>query len=85
MDMDREQIKNKIESIEGEITLADGTVSKFSFGSLGWQQWGATDDRLWRTSGYMSAIESALSEEMALLADEERDFLNDDEESDEEE
>lgn len=85
MDMDREQIKNKISTIEGEITLADDTVIKFSFGSLGGQQWGATDDRLWHTSGYMESIETALAEEMAFVTDEEREFLDEDEESDEEE
>lgn len=47
--------------IEGTITLADGSTSEFSLDlEYGWQQFGATPERLGRTVSLMDALESAL-------------------------
>lgn len=47
--------------IEGTITLDDGSTSEFSLDlEYGWQQFGASPERLGRTVTLMDALESAM-------------------------
>lgn len=53
----------RITSIEGTITLADGTTSKFIIGTdFGWQQWGADIERIGKTVDTMEALVDGLKE-----------------------
>lgn len=67
-----------IKSIEGTITLTDGTTSQFSMADgFGWQQWGATQSRLGLTVDVLQAISAGLEEADIYLNE-------DDDESDDE-
>lgn len=51
----------KVSEIKGTITLTDGTTSEFSISrDLGWQQWGATTERLGSTVDVMDALVAGL-------------------------
>ena len=49
-------------TIDGTITLEDGSTSSFSLSADGWQQWGASTERLGRTVDVLEALELALTE-----------------------
>lgn len=52
---------DRVTSIEGTITLADGTTSSFSItADGGYQQWGAAQERLSRTVDVLSALVEGL-------------------------
>ena len=47
----------KVASITGAITLEDGTTSEFVIGTdYGWQQWGATQERLGESVAVLDAM-----------------------------
>lgn len=52
----------QVRSIEGTVTLADGSVSHFVKCDSGWLQWGANTERLGRTVPIMEALTSGLSD-----------------------
>lgn len=60
----------KITEITGKITLADGSVSEFTIGTDGgWQQWGATTERLGQTTDALEAMARALNEDNLIVSD----------------
>lgn len=62
--------ESEFATIEGTITLADGTVSNFNIGESGmWHQWGANTKRLGRTVVHMDAIFEGLMESDLLNMD----------------
>lgn len=68
-----------VREVKGTIVLTDGTESEFTIGTDGgWQQWGATRERLGRTVDALEAMVSGLLQEELLPSDAE-----DDEEQDE--
>ena len=53
----------KLSSIEGIITLEDGSESKFRIGSgFGWSQWGASMERLGLSVDIVDALVDGLQE-----------------------
>lgn len=59
--------RNAIVSVEMTITLRDGTVSKASINQdAEWQQWGATESRLFETVAALDAMAQALDQIDAL-------------------
>lgn len=61
---------SKISEVKGTITLADGTTSEFSIGTdAGWQQWGATTERLGQTVDAIEVMARALAEDNHLVSD----------------
>jgi len=58
---DIDRVSSTETSITGTITLADGSTSEFSVNNeYGWQQWGATTERLGRTVGIVEAMAEAV-------------------------
>lgn len=53
---------DKVETISGTITLRDGSTSEFSIDmDYGWSQWGATEDRLYKTVRALEVMSEALA------------------------
>lgn len=51
----------RIIEVTGKITLSDGSVSEFDiYADGGWQQWGATRERLGQTVDAVSAMAEAV-------------------------
>jgi len=62
----------QVKEITGTITLADGSVSEFSLSGEGsWQQWGAVQDRLFKTVEALETISNALESEDLLYREDE--------------
>lgn len=61
----------KVASVSGTITLADGSVSEFVIGTdYGWQQWGATRERLGTTVGVLEGmVEGMKNAEVRFVSD----------------
>jgi hypothetical protein len=69
----------KVKEIRGTITLADGSTSEFSIGiDGGWQQWGATTERLGTSVDVVEAMTLGLFDEGMMAS-------SDDTEDDEDE
>ena len=68
----------KVRSIEGTITLEDGSMSYFIFSDYyGWQQWGARTERLGATVDVMEALSSGLAEGEIPFEDDYSDYDED--------
>lgn len=67
---------DKIETIAGAITLSNGETSSFIISrDGGWQQWGASRERLSKTSDALEAMSQVLMEEELLeTSDDDEDF-----------
>ncbi len=71
---------DRARSIEGTVTLADGSTSKFIItADYGWQQWGATQDRLIRSGPIMDALIAGLADESLVISDSDPEDAGEDE------
>lgn len=67
-------MSDKIQTVEGVITLADGSTSAFIIGrDGGWQQWGATQERAGRTVDALESMAGALMDDLVSSDDEDGD------------
>jgi hypothetical protein len=65
---------SKVREIKGVITLTDGTTSEFRIGiDAGWQQWGASQERLAETSAVMDALVYGLTDDDLLASSNDED------------
>ena len=69
----------KVRSIEGTITLEDGSMSHFILSDYyGWEQWGARTERLGATVDVMEALSLGLAEGEIPFEDDYSDYVEDD-------
>ena len=61
----------RVQTIEGVVTLEDGSTSEFVIGEDGgWQQWGARRERLGETVKVLEEIATALLQGELLVSEE---------------